>query len=83
MPTTHRIRLLNLGATLTAVLSLGAVIGVAACEPPPPPPPTTVAPRYERCSDPVLNLLPFRCDVRALRERAGDDDVGDRLRGDE
>ena len=39
MPTTHRIRLLNLGAVLTAVLSLGAIIGTAACEPVPPPPP--------------------------------------------
>ena len=38
MPTTHRMRLLNVGAVLTAVLSLGAIIGVAACGPPPPPP---------------------------------------------
>ena len=33
MPTTHRMRLLNVGAVLTAVLSLGAIIGTAACEP--------------------------------------------------
>jgi hypothetical protein len=32
-------RLLNVGAVLTAVLSLGAIIGTAACEPAPPPPP--------------------------------------------
>ena len=39
MPTTHRMRLLNVGAVLTAVLSLGAIIGTAACEPAPPLPP--------------------------------------------
>jgi hypothetical protein len=38
MPTTHRMRLLNVGAVLTAVLSLGAITGIAACEPAPPPP---------------------------------------------
>jgi hypothetical protein len=38
MPTTHRNRLLDVGAVLTAVLSLGAILGVAACGPPPPPP---------------------------------------------
>ena len=71
MPTTHRMRLLNVGAVLTAVLSLAAVIGVAACEPtpppppPPPPPPTTAAPKYEHCGDPALNLTAFRCGVYA------------------
>jgi hypothetical protein len=38
MPTTHRMRLLNVGAVLTAVLSISGMIGVAACGPPPPPP---------------------------------------------
>ena len=40
MPAAHPTRLRKLGAILTAALSLGATIGVAACGPPPPPPPT-------------------------------------------